>query len=79
MKINESVPPRSLKAAMDHVAAGGTLTITTYTHHTIITWKTVARFAAAGEWLLKEDGSGYRIRRGRSSDYILPGQLKYQS
>lgn len=77
--IGESVPPKSLDAALEHIEAGGTLTITTYTHHTVISQATVARFAKAGAWLLKEDGNGYRIRRGKGSDYLFPGHLKFRS
>ena len=47
------------------------------TRVTVIDAKAVARFAKAGEWLLKEDGAGYRLRSGKGSVYLFPGQLKF--
>ncbi len=73
----DAVPPKSLGAALAHVAGGGQLIIPTYTQCTIITQKVVDRFDRAGQWLLREDGDGYRIRRGKHSDYVVPGQLKF--
>ena len=74
-----SVPPKSLYVALKHVKTGGILTVTTYTRRTVITEKTIDRFAKAGQWLLREDGDGYRLRRGKGSDYLFPGQLKFES
>ncbi|KKM16114.1 hypothetical protein LCGC14_1689060 [marine sediment metagenome] len=73
----KSVPPKSLDSALAHVAAGGTLIIPTYTHCTVIDQRVIDRFAKVGAWLLREDGDGYRIRRGKHSDYVVPGLLKY--
>ena len=75
--MRESVPPKSLQAALEHVKSGGTLIIPTYTHCTVINQRVVDRFAKSGAWLLREDGDGYRIKRGKSSDYVVPGLLKY--
>jgi hypothetical protein len=72
------VPPRSLEAALDHVRAGGELLVPTYTRCTLIDERTLRRFERKGEWLLREDGDGYRLRSGRGSVYLLPGQLKYR-
>ena len=74
-----SVPPKSLDAALDHVRAGGTLYVATYARMTIIDAKVLARFEKANAWLLKEEGGGYRMRQGRNSVYLLPGQLKRRS
>ena len=71
------VPPHSIDKALEHVRNGGRLAIPTYTHCTIIDANTLAKWEAAGEWLLKEDGQGYRIRRGKNSDYIGQGGLVF--
>ena len=71
-----AAPPHSLNSLLAHVRNGGKLGIYTYTGATEIDARCLARFEAAGEWLLREDGNGYRIHRGRHSDYLLPGQLK---
>ncbi len=75
--MTRSVPPKSLSAALEHVKDGGTLIIPTYTHCTVIDQRVVDRFAKSGAWLLREDGDGYRIRRGKGSDYVVPGLLKF--
>lgn len=72
-----SVPARNLDEALSFVRKGGTLLIPTYTHCTYINAKVLARFDAVGSWVLKEDGDGYRMKSGRGSVYLLPGQLKY--
>ena len=72
------VPPKALEAALGHVRAGGTLLVPTYTRCTVIDQRALGRFERAGEWLLKEEGDGYRMRSGRKSVYLLPGQLKYR-
>lgn len=71
------VPAHSLREALEFVRRGGRLVIPTYTRCTIIDAQCLARFEKAGEWLLREDGEAYRIRRGKHSDYLLPGLLKY--
>jgi hypothetical protein len=73
----QSVPPRSLTVALDYIRNGGRLVVPTYTRITVLDRKCLARWDRAGEWLLKEDGDGYRMRTGRSSVYLLPGQLKF--
>ena len=52
------------------------LCVTTAIRTTIIDAKTIARFEKANAWLLKNDGNGYRLRSGKNSVYLLPGQLK---
>lgn len=71
------VPAHSLDEALDFVRRGGTLAVPTYTRTTVIDKACLARFEKAGEWLLREDGESYRMRSGRSSVYLLAGQLKY--
>lgn len=73
-----SVPPHALEAALKFVRAGGRLVVPTATRVTVIDKKTLARFEKAGEWLLKEDGETYRMRSGKGSVYLLPGQLRYE-
>ena len=71
------VPANSLAEAFAHIAAGGVLIVPTYTHVTRIDAKVVANFAKAGEWLLKAEGKGYRLRKGKGSVYLFPGQLRF--
>jgi hypothetical protein len=73
----QAVPAKSLEAAFAHVRQGGQLVVPTYTRTTVINAKTLAKFEAAGQWLLKEDGQSYRMRQGKGSVYLLPGQLKF--
>lgn len=37
--------------------------------------RTVAQFDQAGEWLLKDEGTGFRLRKGRGSEYVMYGYL----
>lgn len=71
-----AVPPKSLEAAIAHVRRGGRLVVRTALRVTVIDAKTLAKFDKAGAWLLKEDGNGYRLRNGKGSVYLLPGQLE---
>lgn len=73
---HESVSPKSLDAALARVRNGARLFVSTMTRLTVIDAKTVRKFDKAGEWLLREDGDGYRLRSGRSSVYLMPGQLR---
>jgi hypothetical protein len=72
-----SVPPHSLESALAYVQDGGRLAIPTAYRITIIEQKHVDSFTKAGTWLLKEDGDGYRLKMGKGSVYILPGQLQF--
>jgi hypothetical protein len=71
------VPAHALSAAFSHIRSGGRLIVPTYTRCTILDSKTLARFEKAGEWLLREDGEGYRLRSGKGSVYLMPGQLRF--
>lgn len=72
-----TVPPKSLEAALDWVRRGGRLYIHSYTRPIIIDAKALESFERVGQWLLKEDSDGYRLRQGKGSVYLLPGQLKF--
>ena len=72
-----AVQPGELADALKYVARGGRLAIPTQTRLTIIDDKTLARFRRAGQYLLKEDGNGFRMQEGRSSIYLFPGQLRH--
>ena len=73
----KAVPPKSIEAVFTHIESGKSVYIPTYTRCTVITKKTLDKFRKVGAWLLKEDGDGYRMQTGKSSVFILPGQLKF--
>jgi hypothetical protein len=77
LQIPGDVPPHSLPAVLAHMAAGGAVAVPSYTRWIVLDSKVVKKFEKAGAWLIKEDGNGYRIRQGRGSVFILPGQLKF--
>jgi hypothetical protein len=73
------VPPKALGAILDDVRSGrARLLVPTYTRCTVIDKKTLASWERAGIELLREEGDGYRMRTGKGSVYVLPGQLKIQ-
>lgn len=74
--MNDPIPPHQLTETLDYVRNGGKVGFATYTRATVIDARCLARFEKAGQWLLKEDGNGYRLRQGKGSVYLLPGQLK---
>ena len=71
------VPAKNLEAAIAYVRAGGALIVPSNERCTYIDRKALARFEKAGEWLLREDGNGYRLRSGKGSVYLFPGQLLF--
>ncbi len=71
-----SGPPKSLAAALAHVQRGGRLLVPSYTKPILIDGKALARFDAEGVPLLREDGDGYRLTKGKGSVFPLPGQLQ---
>ena len=80
MAHNTTVQSEDLAAALDAVRAGrARLFIPAYARVTIIDKKTLAKFDAAGQWLIKTDGNGFRLKQGRGSVYLFAGQLKMQS
>jgi hypothetical protein len=72
-----SVPAKSLSAALAHVRSGGRLAIPTAYRCTVIDARCLRKWEAAGLELLREEGDGYRMRTGKSSVYLLPGQMVY--
>jgi uncharacterized protein YqjF (DUF2071 family) len=77
MTTRRSVPPRQAAQALDYVRQGGRLVVATPLRVTLIDRKALKRFEKAGAWLLREEGEGYRLRNGKGSVYLLPGQLAY--
>ena len=73
----KKVPAKSINAIFAHLESGKSIYVPTYTRCTVITKKTLDKFRAAGAWLLKEEGDGYRMQTGKSSVYVLPGQLMF--
>ena len=77
------IGPHKLTEALEDVRQGGTLYVPTYGRVTVIDTKALAKFEKTGQWLLKEDGGPdgdlYRLRTGRTSVTLLPGQLKYNA
>lgn len=76
--MNNSIPAptKSLDYVLAHIRAGGVAYVATYARYIPIDAKCLAKWEAAGIPLLREDGDGYRMRQGKGSVYLLPGQLK---
>lgn len=70
------VPPKRLDLVLSHIRSGGLAVVPTYDTCIVIDAKCLAKWDKAGLPLLREDGDGYRMARGRKSVYLLPGQLK---
>lgn len=70
------VGPRKLTGAINLLKEGGYLYYATAYRTTVIKNVHLAAWERAGKWLLKEEGDGYRIRSGKGSVYLFPGQLK---
>lgn len=71
------VPSNAVDAALAHVRNGGRLVVPSNSKWILIDRKCLAKFEAAGAWLLKAEGSGYRLRQGKGSVYLFAGQLHY--
>jgi hypothetical protein len=71
------VAPKSLNVALDHLRNGGTLYVATQMRVYTLNKKTLEKFDAANTYLLKEEGNGYRMKVGKNSVYLFPGQLRY--
>ena len=74
----EEVKPYSLEEALAHIKDGGILYVQTAYKIITITPKTLDKFNARGQWILKPEGNGFRMKNGKSSIYLFPGQLKYK-
>ena len=77
MATTRPVAPNDLDAAIAHVAKGGRLVVRTALRVVVIDRNVLKRFEKADAWLLKAEGDGYRLRTGKGSVYLLPGQLEY--
>ncbi len=77
MATTKPVPAKSLDAAIAYIRDGGRLVVRTYTSATVLDGKVLKRFEKANAVLLKADGDGYRLARGRKFDYLMPGQLEF--
>jgi hypothetical protein len=74
-----SLKPNAVNEALENVRKGGRLMVATYARVTIVDSKVLAKFEKAGAWLLKADGDGYRLRSGKGSVYLFPGQLQIEA
>ena len=72
------VTPETLEAALENVRTGKvTLYVPTATRCTKIDTQTLKKWEAVGRQLLwvSKDNKGLRMASGKSSVYLLPGQL----
>jgi hypothetical protein len=69
-------PARNAAEALEHIRAGGRAIVSTRVRLTIIDRKALAAFERMGEWLLKDEGEGIRLRSGKGSVYLFAGQLQ---
>lgn len=67
-------PSHALDAILEHIRAGGSVYEVTHTKRNHIDKSTLERFERAGQWILKEDGTGYRWRTGKSSVWVSAGK-----
>ena len=72
----QGIAAQSTEQALAHVHAGGRLMIGSYTRVTIIEAKHIAQWDAVGKPLIRDDGKGFLIRRGKHADYLFPGHLR---
>ena len=70
-----SVPPKQLAKALEYVSQGYRLCVPSAYRTTVIEQKHIDKWNRAGKPLLREDGNGYRMRTGKTSVYLFPGQL----
>lgn len=61
---------------IEKIKAGAKMVVPSYTRWIVVDAKTVSKFERAGQWLLKDDGRGYRLRLGKSSVYLFPEQVR---
>ncbi len=67
-------------ATMERVKAGSSrFVVATYTHATPIDAKCLGKWEKAGLTLLKPEGNGYRMAKGRSSVFLFADNLFEQS
>lgn len=68
-------PATSAAHALSHIRNGGRAYVATALRIMVIDRHCLNRFEKAGHWLLKDDGNGIRMRSGKGSVYLFPGQL----
>jgi hypothetical protein len=71
-----TAPAKSAERIKAFLRAGGRAEVRTYLTVTTIDGRTLLRFESVGAYLLRDEGEGYRMQRGNSSVYLMPGQLK---
>lgn len=72
------VKPGDAEVALQFVRDGGRLLVVSYTKPIILNAKCVAKWDAfGGKPFITNEGNGFRMRSGRSSVYLFPGQLRY--
>jgi len=74
-----SVKPHKVNEVLDFIRSGGVVYVATYARVTVIYKKCLKRFEKDNYWLIREDGDGYRLRQGKGSVYLFPGQLMAKS
>lgn len=69
------VQPDEVDAALAHVRAGGLLVVPSNERWIMIDAKCLAKFEKAEITLLRREGNGFRLRRGKGSVFLFAGQL----
>ncbi len=79
-KHGSPVPSDSMAEIERHMAASGELGIGGGYRFTTITNKAWQSWTKDGDWYIKAEGTGYRIRQGRkSSVFLFEGQLRWMN
>lgn len=76
---NIAIAGGNLEYVLNFIRSGGRVFVQTPLRVTYVDKKVLARFEKAGAWILKEEGEGYRMASGKSSVYLMPGQLQAES
>lgn len=75
----ESVAPGQAEQVLAEMRNGTRFVVRTAMRVVVLDAKVLARFEAAGCWLLKNEGNGYRVRTGKTSVYLIAGQLEKET
>ena len=75
--MSNQVPSRSIDAVIAHLEKGGSVCVVTRYKAIIISMKNWKAYQKVGLQLIKEEGEGYRVKSGKSSYYLFPGQLTF--
>ena len=73
------VPSDAMDAIEAHMTAGGELGIGGGYRFATITNAAYRSRTDSGDWYVKPEGAGYRVRQGRKSVYLFPGQLRWMN